>query len=194
MFYICTGYIVLIALIISLNFETCKEGCVVRRLSVCIDSLTRSVFSKPTAFSDSESSFLGFTPLLGALVGVAGVLLLLLIVSIVIARHARRKASKPPVHTHDLVLTPTGSAWDCYDPEGGTGLQPRHRSLDILAHTHGRATPDGAHSPENNNTPTRRRQGTPAVGKRVKTNSMPHIHMNGRLSNCQQTQVNVYFI
>lgn len=137
---------------------------------------------------DSESSFLGVTPLLGALVGVAGVLLLLLIVSIVIARHARRKASKPPVHTHDLVMTPTGSSWDCYDPEGGAGLQPRHRSLDILAHTHGRATPDGAHSPENNNTPIRRRQGTPAVGKRVKTSSLPHIHMNGQLSNRQQPQ------
>lgn len=147
--------------------------------------------SRLTSFSsDSESSFLGVTPLLGALVGVAGVLLLLLIVSIVIARHARRKASKPPVHTHDLVMTPTGSSWDCYDPEGGAGLQPRHRSLDILAHTHGRATPDGAHSPENNNTPIRRRQGTPAVGKRVKTSSLPHIHMNGQLSNRQQPQVN----
>ncbi|XP_047496757.1 nephrin-like isoform X2 [Penaeus chinensis] len=75
-------------------------------------------------------------PLLGAALGGVGVLLLLLLVGVVVAKRVHRRPKKPVV---EMALTPT--AGDDYDPDVVKSIPRRPHSLDVLPH----AREDEAH-------------------------------------------------
>nr|XP_053630825.1 uncharacterized protein LOC128687391 [Cherax quadricarinatus] len=84
------------------------------------------------AAPDSEWGLLGVPPLLGVLVGVGGMLLILLVTGVVIAKYTWR--SQPPTHVHTLVMTPTTSNPDAdtYDPDVVSALRRPADNLDVL--------------------------------------------------------------
>lgn len=88
---------------------------------------------------DSKWGFLGVPPLLGALVGVGGVLLIILITGVVVAKHTWRP--QPSTHVQTLIMTPTTTATttttthidpDTYDPDVVASLRHPAESLDVL--------------------------------------------------------------
>ncbi|XP_071547959.1 protein turtle homolog A-like [Panulirus ornatus] len=131
------------------------------------------------SFPEPETAALGVPTMLGAIVGLVSVLLLLLVLSVVIARHAGPCRAKGTNHEHKLVVTATGSAWECYDPDLVSSAQQRHPSLDVLANACGRRE-SLAHTQANAHTPAQ-----------PQTKTMVHIHsqttplMNGQVVNCQ---------
>ena len=63
----------------------------------------------------SESESLGVPTLLGAAIGIVAVLLLLLTVSVMIARHSRLCRDKGVIRDQSPPGTPGGSVWECYE-------------------------------------------------------------------------------
>ena len=81
---------------------------------------------------DSKWGFLAVPPLLGAIVGVGGVLLIILITGVIVAKHTWRP--QPPTHVHTLIMTPTTPYTDpdTYDPDVVSSLRRPADSLDVL--------------------------------------------------------------
>ncbi|KAG7175283.1 hypothetical protein Hamer_G001334, partial [Homarus americanus] len=86
------------------------------------------------AAPDSEWGLLGVPPLLGAIVGVGGVLLIILVTGVIIAKYTWR--AQPPTHVHTLVMTPTTRQdSDTYDPDVVSSLRRNADNLDVLPTT-----------------------------------------------------------
>ncbi|XP_069172179.1 uncharacterized protein [Procambarus clarkii] len=88
------------------------------------------------AAHDTESAAVGVPAMLGAVVGVAAVLLLLLVVSVVIARHAPPHKNANGPHDHMRAVTSAGDGWECYDPDLVSSSQCQHPSLGVVANAH----------------------------------------------------------
>ncbi|XP_045134923.1 uncharacterized protein LOC123518261 isoform X2 [Portunus trituberculatus] len=84
------------------------------------------------AAPDSKWGFLGVPPLLGAIVGVGGVLLIILVTGLIVAKYTWRP--QPPTHVHTLIMTPTTATPDpdTYDPDVVSSLRRPADSLDVL--------------------------------------------------------------
>lgn len=118
--------------------------------------------------------------MLGAVVGMASVALLLLVLSVVIVRHACPCRARGTTHEHKLVVTDAGSTWECYDPDLVSSTQRHHPSLDVLPDACGRREAL-VHTHTNRHSPAQ-----------TQNKTLVHIHsqttplMNGHVVNCEQ--------
>ncbi|KAK4293270.1 hypothetical protein Pmani_034018 [Petrolisthes manimaculis] len=80
----------------------------------------------------SKWGFLGVPPLLGAIVGVGGVLIIILVTGVIVVKYNRRP--QPAAHVHTLIMTPTRPPDpDTYDPDVVSSLRCHtNDNLDVL--------------------------------------------------------------